>query len=185
MTANFFPVGNFARENLLQVVHLDVVDGYFAVHDRAHAHNAHLVVGELFRVGLVVELLFSEHVGIADLHSALHDLRNALARSTALNGDGDARIFGLELFSRGLDERLQRGRANGGNGARERFGFGRCSGIIARSRIGIARASNQAAQTGKNNGAARNSEEAAAAHGVVLHDVRSFRMMVPFHGFTS
>ena len=166
MTANFFPVGNFARENLLQVVHLDVVDGYFAVHDRAHAHNAHLVVGELFGIGLVVELLFGEYVGIADLHRALHDLRNALARSTALNGDGNAGIFSLELFGRSLNERLQRGRA-------------------ARAGIGIARASNQAAQTGKNNGAARDGEEAAAAHGVVLHDVRSFRMMVPFHGFSS
>ena len=46
-------------------------------------------------------------------------------------------------------------------------------------------ASNQAAQTSKNNGAARDGEEAAAAHGVVLHDVRSFRMMVPFHGVSS
>ena len=119
------------------------------------------------------------------MHRALHDLRNALARATALNGDGNAGIFSLELFGRSLNERLQRGRANGGNGTRESLGFGRCGGIIARSRIGIARASNQAAQTSKNNGAARDGEEAAAAHGVVLHDVRSFRMTVPFHGVSS
>ena len=119
------------------------------------------------------------------MHRALHDLRNTLAGATALNGDGNARIFSLELFGSSLNERLQRGRANGGNGTRESLGFGRCGGIIVRTGIGIARTSNQAAQTGKNNGAARNGEEAAAAHGVVLHDVRSFRMMVPFHGFIS
>ena len=68
------PVGDLAREDLLQVLELDVVDGHVGVDDRGHADDAHLVIGDLGDVGGILQLGLGEHVGVADLHGALRNL---------------------------------------------------------------------------------------------------------------
>ena len=58
--ADLAPVGDLAREDLLQVLELDVVDGHVGVDDRGHADDAHLVIGDLGDVGGILQLVFDE-----------------------------------------------------------------------------------------------------------------------------
>ena len=87
LAADLLPVGDLAREDLLQVVHGDVVDVDVGVHDRTHADDGDLVVGDLGDVVFVLQLLLGEHVGITDLDRAFGDLRDALARAATLDGN--------------------------------------------------------------------------------------------------
>ena len=73
------------------------------------AHDGDLVVLQLLGVVLVLELLLREHVGVADLHGTLGNLRDALAGAAALDGDLNAGIVVHVLLRGGLDQRLERG----------------------------------------------------------------------------
>ena len=104
------PVGDLAEEDALELLGGDVVNVDVGVHDRAHAHDADLVVDEALElVGL--ELLLGEDVGAADLDGALGDLGEALAGAAAGDGDGDVGVGVLEGVTGLLDERLEGGGA--------------------------------------------------------------------------
>ncbi len=111
--ADLAPVGDGAGEDALELLDGQVVDGDLLVDDRAHAHDAHLVVLDLGDIVFVLELGLGEHVGVADLDSALRDLRDALAGTAALNGDLDAGVLSHELLGGCLAKRLEGGGADG------------------------------------------------------------------------
>ena len=48
-------------------------------------------------IGGILQLGLGEHVGVADLHGALRDLRDALTGTAALNGDLDGEELVSEL----------------------------------------------------------------------------------------
>ena len=127
----------------------DVIQLDVSVHDRAHADNAHAVVGNLLDVRGILDLFFSEDVGVADLDSTLDNLGDASAGATALDGDLNARVLFHEQLGGSLAKRLQRSRANSGNGAGQlgsgaALGAGSGAGSRAARRAAAAATTNQA-----------------------------------------
>ena len=168
--ADFLPVGDFAGEDGLQLVDRQVVDGDVLVDDRAHANDAVLVVGDLLEIGGVLHLRLGEHVGVADLHRALGDLRDALAGAATLNGDLNAGVLLHELLGSSFAEGLKCRGTDSRDGAGERLRLGL---VFLRVGLRVARAVRTAAgkaEGGDRCGSGRGgSNEVTAAHEVALH----------------